>query len=389
MANAGKDDNGSQFFFTLGPAQELQNKHTIFGKVVGDTVYNMLRLQEGLIGDDERPENPNKILRTKVLNNPFKDIEPRQSIELIRDEDRHKKKKPQSKMKATKDFSLLSFGDEAEEDEEDLVMASKDFESSKGKSSHDLLKDPKLLSRVGDELVESSTLDSEVKNEEEEGTDAAVLNANMVKSKLKRAKSEKEKIREDSKRSKFTKAETEISDEEDEEIKEKKKKREEIKREIKELTRQMKAKKEETNVKKEDSTTTDQVKELTEEEKSNDMLRTFHENQSKYSSKTKPPKKGSSAREEMTMKLLNKFKNKLHSMKESQPTHPSTEGADDNEDVDGDGWMANELNFENNDPVLAKDASSKDADWFDIYDPRNPVNKRRRHEKTRKKTDRK
>ena len=35
MANAGKDDNGSQFFFTMGPTQELQNKHTIFGKVVG------------------------------------------------------------------------------------------------------------------------------------------------------------------------------------------------------------------------------------------------------------------------------------------------------------------------------------------------------------------
>ncbi len=33
MANAGKDDNASQFFFTLGPCTELQKKHTIFGKV--------------------------------------------------------------------------------------------------------------------------------------------------------------------------------------------------------------------------------------------------------------------------------------------------------------------------------------------------------------------
>ena len=33
MANAKKDDNASQFFFTLGQTQELQGKHTIFGKV--------------------------------------------------------------------------------------------------------------------------------------------------------------------------------------------------------------------------------------------------------------------------------------------------------------------------------------------------------------------
>lgn len=32
MANGGSNDNGSQFFFTLGRADELNGKHTLFGK---------------------------------------------------------------------------------------------------------------------------------------------------------------------------------------------------------------------------------------------------------------------------------------------------------------------------------------------------------------------
>ena len=42
----------------------------------------MIRLQEGIVDEDERPINPHKILRTKVLINPFKDITPRETIQV-------------------------------------------------------------------------------------------------------------------------------------------------------------------------------------------------------------------------------------------------------------------------------------------------------------------
>lgn len=46
---------------------------------------------------------------------------------------------------AGRDFKLLSFGDEAEEDEGEAIEVAKKF-SGKSKSSHDLTDDPRLSS---------------------------------------------------------------------------------------------------------------------------------------------------------------------------------------------------------------------------------------------------
>ncbi|KAJ7410826.1 hypothetical protein WISP_106057 [Willisornis vidua] len=145
MANAGPHDNGSQFFFTLGRADELNNKHTIFGKVTGDTIYNMLRLAEVEVDKEERPLSPHKIRSSEVLFNPFDDIVPRPNRKLKKDKQEEEAKK--SKVKGTKNFNLLSFGEEAEEEEEEVSRVSQSMKG-KSKSSHDLLKDDPHLSSV-------------------------------------------------------------------------------------------------------------------------------------------------------------------------------------------------------------------------------------------------
>ncbi|OAD57829.1 Peptidyl-prolyl cis-trans isomerase CWC27 like protein [Eufriesea mexicana] len=74
MANAGKDDNGSQFFFSFSSTPTLQNKHTIFGKVTAEMIYNMLKLEEALVDENNRSLCPPRLIKTIILNNPFSDI---------------------------------------------------------------------------------------------------------------------------------------------------------------------------------------------------------------------------------------------------------------------------------------------------------------------------
>jgi peptidyl-prolyl cis-trans isomerase SDCCAG10 len=143
MANGGKNDNGSQFFFTLDRADELNNKHTIFGKVTGHTLYNLPKFNDLQTDKEDRPFDAPKITRTEILSNPFDDIVPRDiGTKFVKPE----KQKPQSQSQATKNFGLLSFGDEAEEEEDEIEAVGKDM---KIKSSHDVLReDPKLSSQT-------------------------------------------------------------------------------------------------------------------------------------------------------------------------------------------------------------------------------------------------
>ncbi|KAJ1852003.1 Peptidyl-prolyl isomerase cwc27 [Coemansia sp. RSA 486] len=166
MANAGPNDNGSQFFITLASTPELQKKNTMFGVVVGQSLFTALKLGEGETDKaTERPVHPRTILSARVLDNPFSDIVPRpkheQTLQL-------KDGKPESgsakrkRIKAVKNKKLLSFADDDSDDDACLYSGSssksKDVSGNSTqhtkrrfnmKSSHDLLEsDPMLSNQV-------------------------------------------------------------------------------------------------------------------------------------------------------------------------------------------------------------------------------------------------
>lgn len=359
MANAGKDDNGSQFFFTLAATPELQNKHTIFGKVVGDTVFNMVKLAEGLI-EDERPVYPYKIIKTEVLNNPFPDIEPK--VTQVHTKEKKKKEKKQG----VKNFKLLSFGEEAEEDEEISTRESEKF-AAKGKSSHDILNDPKLSSQT----EEITTND---KGDEEEDTGKQLEN---IRKKLKTGSKKSKPVETVTK-----KPDSDHENDSDSEEyylhksrdQEKQKKMEELKKEIQSVKKEYHKNKLKTDEKKE---------ETKEEKEESETFKEYKEEVDMYRNRKKSlPKKGK-GREEFTLQLLESFKKRLHNVKEKDSEADKEESKEEDLDKD-ENWLNHKLHFGDS-LVLAKDANTKDDDWFEIYDPRNPINKRRRGESTKSK----
>ena len=109
MSNNGKDDNGSQFFFTLAAAPELQGRNTLFGRVAGETIYNVLKIGKSETDSAERPLYPARILSSEVIVNPFDDIVPRTTHEELLRKRAELTKVAESKTKKRK---LLSYDDE-------------------------------------------------------------------------------------------------------------------------------------------------------------------------------------------------------------------------------------------------------------------------------------
>ncbi|KAK2728012.1 spliceosome-associated protein CWC27 homolog [Artemia franciscana] len=368
MANAGRNDNASQFFFTLGATPELQNKHTIFGKIAGNTLYNLPKFDDLETGQDDRPVYAPKVIQTEVISNPFPDIVARKAIQKP---EKIEHEITQARSGATKNFGLLSFGLEAEEDEMEAEVILKETSGKvKSKSSHDLAKDPKLssipavhLENNEKELKEDVSNLSKIGTEEEEKS--------RIQKKLKRPKVESVK-------------ESAVPSDEDEELKQTNH-IESLRKEFKELKKSLKSDKKNTS-----RTEQKKNKETESEDDNNDVLRSFHQTQEEYRAKKEklPPAKAPN-REELTLAYLAKFKkliagareaeeNGIEKANEQKEEVGELSDAESTEDPSDLSWLTHELKCEDTKPTLAKDANTKDDNWFDIYDPRNPINKRKR-----------
>ncbi|XKL65346.1 hypothetical protein PGB90_008766 [Kerria lacca] len=357
LANNGKDDNGSQFFFTLASTPELQGKHTIFGKVVGDTLYNLIKLDEVMVDNDDRPVYETKIIKTEVLDNPFNDIIPRDANKNKKIIPVHKEKE---KKQGVKNYKLLSFGEEAEEDELETITVTKKYEG-KSKSTHDILDDPKLSKQT--------IKDEECTKYVEEDFDKKELTQQIetIKNKLNKA-NEKKVVT-----SKKSEENDEINDNyftiQREE--EKNKKLEKIRNEIKNLKREyhkeQKVKTKEIEAKKK------------KDKKKSEIMEDFEKNLEKYSDLKKKFSTDGKSREDFALSLMKKFEKSLINARESTSNFVDRNQIENEDKVSPIEWMGFQLEESSNQPqVLAKDANTKSDDWYELHDPRNPITKRRR-----------
>ena len=83
MANSGQNKNLSQFFITYGAHESLDNKYTIFGRLIdGFATLDKLEIEGNNVGKGNKPLNNLVINSVSILANPIADKEWEQEIDL-------------------------------------------------------------------------------------------------------------------------------------------------------------------------------------------------------------------------------------------------------------------------------------------------------------------
>lgn len=90
MANSGKNTNLSQFFITFKECSHLDNKHTVFGRLVGG-LATLQSIEE--LGSDSanRPYTEIKILKTEVFNDPMSECDELLRNKILNSKEKRKK----------------------------------------------------------------------------------------------------------------------------------------------------------------------------------------------------------------------------------------------------------------------------------------------------------
>lgn len=164
-ANEGKNENGPKFFFSLGAAPELQNRHTIFGRAKGNSIYTLVELNECQVDEDYKPFSEQKIEEVKIIDNPFEDLKPRlkptrdevDKLEQSSEEDYYdpllKPKKDQVK---TKKLSFYYEDDDDESDHDDRKLVGDGGSSQLGRNH--MSESPSVPENSADNITDSTLL---------------------------------------------------------------------------------------------------------------------------------------------------------------------------------------------------------------------------------------
>ncbi|DBB06189.1 TPA: hypothetical protein ACH3X3_009738 [Trebouxia sp. C0006] len=155
------DSNRSQFFITLDATQQLDRKHTIFGKVTGETVFNLTDLSDLEVDEHDVPLTKLVVRDAEVLWNPFDDLQPRvdkedkkaakaeaEALQKHRQQKEEAAAKAAIKQKGKRNTKLLSFEEEEEPGQDVLPRP-------KIRSYHDVADDKRF---IRDDAVEAEAL---------------------------------------------------------------------------------------------------------------------------------------------------------------------------------------------------------------------------------------